>query len=132
MNKVKKIAASLMAVTAMCSSFMSLPASATVSTTTVNKTFYVDSYSATASLNIGSSSTYYGASTTASSTAVTSRNVFIWGKCSNGNTITDSGASDTGYASAAIYASAYAYFEKGESSHSGKHGSVTGSTTMVF
>lgn len=134
MKKIKKLAASLMAVATMATSMIGINASAAVMTTTVNKPFYVDGYAVTASLNIGSGSpiTYYGASTSCSSSAITGRYVSLCGYCSNGNTVSDSSYSETGTVSVQIYASGSSYFTGGYSCHSAKHGSNTGSTTFSF
>lgn len=137
MKKIKKIAASIMAVVAMATSMVGISADAAIMNATSKKDFYLDGYKCTATLEIGTTGNYYGASTYSASSAITGRQVYLHCNCIHGiNTMSvdDSGYSDTGYATAQIYAPTnYSFISgTGGSSHKARHGSNSGSTYFSF
>lgn len=137
MKKIKKITASIMAVAAMATSMVGISADAATMNATSKKNFYIDGYKCTATLEIGTTGNYYGASTYSASSAITDRQVYLHCRCVYGNNsfgVEDSGSSDTGYATAQIYAPTnYSFITgTGGSSHNARHGSNSGSTYFSF
>lgn len=124
-KKMKKCIAAFIAAGTMAVSIAGIQASAATST----RTFYAGGQPVTASVSLGYVS-YYGASTSSSSSSVTGRYVLLYGYASDGSTVSNTGYSEYGTASTSVTTGST--FNSGRSYHSADYGSTTGSTNLYF